>query len=179
MSQRQATSCKLPLLDGEDTNTAQLARVESEFQYVDKLQRAGKRDEASLSDKLCTAWGLLLRCYTGQDDISFHFRQNICDDLVSNSPVSRIYQSTFRVVFDEHENLLSCFAKAKDSHVDVGNQRGNLSLYPTASSSVSSSTADHQNTYVWVKSMNCKDAQDIAVEKVATTWSGCQIGTKV
>ena len=172
-------SCKLPLLDGEDTTTTRLTRVESEFQYVDKLQRAGKRDEASLNDLLCTAWGLLLRCYTGQDDISFHFRQNICDDLISNSAVSRLHQSTFRVVFDEHESLLSCFAKAKDSHVDVGSQRGNLSLSSTASDSASFSAADYQNTYVWVHGINCKDTQDIVVGKVVRTWSGCQIETRV
>ena len=167
MSQREATSCKLPLLDGEDTNTVRLTVVESELQYVDRLQRLGKGDRASLNDLLCTAWGLLLRCYTGQENVSFQFRQSICDDLVSNSSVSRLSQSTFRMVFDEHESLSSCLAKAKDGYVDVGNQRGNPSLSSTASALASLSAADYQNTHVWIQGINCKDTQDIAVGKVS------------
>ena len=166
MSQREATTCKLPLLDGEDTNTARLTVVESDLQSLERPSRFGTGDEASLNELLCTAWGLVLRCYTGQETVSFQFRQSICDDVISNPTVSRIHQSTYRVLFDEEESLSSCFAKAKDGFVDLGNERGNPSLSSAASDSASLSTAEYMNTSVWIQGKNCKDTQDVIVEKV-------------
>ena len=164
MSHTQATSCKLPLLDGEVTAKARLIVTDLQLGNIERIQHFGKGDITSFSELLCTAWGLLLRCYTGQDDISFHFHQSINEKLVSNSTVPPINQSTFRMVFDEHETLSTCFAKAKDGY--AGNERGGPSLVSTALESRSLSAASYQNTHVWIQDSTRKDTQDVAVEKV-------------
>lgn len=160
MSHTEATSCKLPLLDGEDITRARLLETELELEDFECLQDFGEKDVTSFNDLLCTAWGLLLRCYTGQDNISFHFRQTIADGLVPTPAVHLRNPSTFRMVFDEHETLSTCFAKAKDGYA------GNESIVSTVSDSNSSSAAGNQNTYVLVRNSTLKVAQDIVVQKV-------------
>ena len=165
MSNSEAASCKLPLLDGEDSTRAHITVAELEPENIGRLQSFGNGDVSSFNDLLCTAWGLLLRCYTGQDDISFHFLQSVADDSVSKSIVPEANQSTFRAVFDEHECLSTCFAKAKDGY--AGNKRGSLSLVSTESDSRRFPAVGLQNTYVWVKDSTHTDTQNVAVQKVA------------
>ena len=161
MSHTEAISCKLPLLDGENTTRARLIEIELGLENVERLQDFNKKDPTPFNDLLCIAWGLLLRCYTGQDDISFHFRQNIVGDLVPNPAIPLINQSTFRMVFHEHESLSTCFAKAKVGYAE--NECGAPSLVPTVSDSSSYSAATHQNTHISVQDSTRKVAQDVVV----------------
>ena len=163
MSHTEATPCKLPLLDGEKTTDSRLLTTETEFEYAERFQSLGNRDTASFNNLLCTAWGLLLRCFTGQDEISFHFRQNVTDDGLSNPAVSRTFQSMFQVEFDEHDSLATCYAKAKDGC--AGNERRQISLVSTVTDSASPSATGQQNTYVWVQGAS-DDAQDVVINKV-------------
>ena len=163
MSHTEATPCKLPLLDGEETPEPRLLTTETEFEYAGRFQSLGNRDTASFNNLLCTAWGLLLRCFTGQDEISFHFRQNVIDGGLSNPALSRTFQSMFQVEFDEHDSLATCYAKAKDGY--AGDERRQTSLVSTATDSPSPSVTGQQNTYVWVQDAS-DDAQDVAVDKV-------------
>ena len=165
MSYSEAASCKLPLLDGEHSTRAQIIVTELEPENIGRLQSFGNGDVSSFNDLLCTAWGLLLRCYTGQDDISFHFLQSVADDSVSKSIVPETNQCTFRAVFDEHESLSTCFAKAKDGY--AGNKRGSLPLVSTVSDSRRFPAAGLQNTYVWVKDSTHTDTRNVAVQKVS------------
>ena len=163
MSHTEATPCKLPLLDGEETPEARLLTTETEFDYAGRFQSLGNRDTASFNNLLCTAWGLLLRCFTGQDEISFHFRHTVIDDGLSNPAISRTFQSMFQVEFDEHDSLATCYAKAKDGY--AGNERRQTSLVSTVTDSPSPSATGQQNTYVWVQDVS-DDAQGVAVDKV-------------
>ena len=163
MSHTEATPCKLPLLDGEKTTDSRLLTTETEFEYAERFQSLGNRDTASFDNLLCTAWGLLLRCFTGQDEISFHFRQSVIDDGLSNPAVSRAFQSMFQVEFDEHDSLATCYAKAKDGY--AGNERRQTSLVSTVTDSASPPATGQQNTYVWVQGAS-DDAQDVAIDKV-------------
>ncbi|KAI4198548.1 MAG: hypothetical protein LQ350_005207 [Teloschistes chrysophthalmus] len=68
--------CKLPLLDGSGTD------------IVSVDVKCGDIDEKTLT----TAWGLVLRCYTGQDDVAFQ--------LHANGKIQKL-----KIVFDENEPL--------------------------------------------------------------------------
>ena len=163
MSHTEATPCKLPLLDGGETADSRLLTTETELENVGRFQSLGNRDTASFNDLLCTAWGLLLRCFTGQDEISFHFRRNVIDDGVSNRAVPQTFQSMFRMEFDEHDSLATCYAKAKDGY--AGKERRQTSLVSTVPDSPSLSATGQQNTYIWIQDAS-NDAQDVAVDKV-------------
>lgn len=163
MSHTEAMSCKLPLLDGEDVARVRLLETELELESFDCLQEFGEKDVTSFNDLLCTAWGLLLRCYTGQDDISFHFRQINADDVLPTPDVHLNNPSVFRMAFDEHETLSTCFAKAKDGYSP---NSPNESVVSTVSDSSSSSAAGNQNTHVFIRDSTRKITQDIVVQKV-------------
>lgn len=163
MSHTEATPCKLPLLDGEKTTGTRLLSIETEFELAERFQGLGSRDTESFSNLLWAAWGLLLRCFTGQDKISFHFLRNGIDDRVSDPAVSRTFQSTVRMVFDEQDSLATCYAKAKDGY--DGDERSQTSLAATEPDSPSFSVTGQQNTYVWVQNPG-ENGQDAAVDKV-------------
>ena len=164
MSDTEAMSCKLPLLDGEATSEPWLMMTELELDSSESLQNFGKGDVVSFNDLLCTAWALLLRCYTGQDNVSFYLRQGNIDHLVSKSAVPRDHQPTFRMAFHDQESLSACVARAKDGY--VCNQRGGQSLVSKDPDSRPFSAARYQNTHVWVQDATCIDTQDFAVQKV-------------
>ena len=163
MSHTEATPCKLPLLDGDKTTDSRLLTTDTEFEYAERFQSLGNRDIASFNHLLCTAWGLLLRCFTGQDEISFHFRHKVTNDAISDAAVSQTFQSMFQMEFDEHDNLATCYAKAKDGY--AGNEGKHTSSVSPAPDSPSLSATGQQNTYVWVRDAG-DDAQDVAVDKV-------------
>ena len=163
MSHTEATPCKLPLLDGERSTDSRLLTTETELEYAGKFQSLGNRDEASFNHLLCTAWGLLLRCFTGQDEVSFHFQHHEANDAVSNPAVSHTFQSLFRVEFDEHDSLATCYAKAKDSY--AGNEQRDTALVSTVPDSPSHSATNQQNTHLWIQDAD-DGVQDVAVDKV-------------
>ncbi len=164
MSHTEAMSCKLPLLDGEDTSEPRLMTTALELESAEILQNFSKGNVASFDDMICAAWGLLLRCYTGQDNVSFYFEQDNADDLVSKSAVPRDRQSTFRMAFHEQETLSMCVARAKDGYGE--SERGGPSLVSTVSDSRSLPSSYYQNTHVRVEDATCKRMQDVAVQKV-------------
>lgn len=178
MSQREATSCKLPLLDGGDTARSQLIMTELELENVERLHDIGKRDPASFNALLCTAWGLLLRCYTGQDDVSFHHRQDNVNELISNSASPREHFSAFRITFHETENLSMCVTRAKDGYAE--DERVGPSVVSKVSDSRSLSASRDQNTGVWVQNTTCKSPQDVAVPKVCqSTFSNVNLKSRI
>ena len=163
MSHTEATPCKLPLLDGDKTTDSRLLTTETTFEVDERFQSLGNRDTASFNQLLCTAWGLLLRCFTGQDEVSFYFQDNVISDAVSNSSLSQMFQSVFQIEFDEHDSLATCYAKAKDGH--AGNEPRQTTSVSTVPSSASPSAMGHQNTYVWVQDAG-DNGQDATVDKV-------------
>lgn len=75
MSPCQNSFCRLPLLDGEPKTESRILAVDSEFSgSLENLPQLFQYDEPAASTLLYTAWGLVLRCYTGQDEVIFHAR---------------------------------------------------------------------------------------------------------
>ena len=163
MSRTEAISCKLPLLDGDNATNRPL-RIELEPGKAEIFRNSGNGDIEAFNDLLCVAWGLVLRCYTGQNNVSFHFQQNLASDLISNSTGSQTGQSLFRIEFDERENLSTCCTKARASH--TFNQRREPFLVSTTSESDVPSPAGHQNTLVWVQHPNSHNTFNAQVQKV-------------
>ena len=161
MSHTQATSCILPLLDGEDISSPRLISTEIELEVGEKFRAVGKSNGSPSNDMLCTAWGLLLRCYTGQDDVSFHFRHGNVEDLISNPAAPSDHHSTFRMVFVEEETLLKCIGKAQDCYAD--DESGSQ---PSVSAGSESSFSQYQNSVVWVQDASRKNTQDTLIRKV-------------
>lgn len=62
-----------------------LARVAIEQPVTDKLLKLSATDPDDLVAVLGAAWALLLRCYTGQDDVSFGFER--AGDVTGAEPV--------------------------------------------------------------------------------------------
>ena len=128
------------------------------------LHGFSRESAESFKNMLCTTWGLLLRCYTGQGNISFHFHQGNVDESVSNPAAPRGYHSTFRMEFHEQESLSTCVARAKDAYANA--ERKGPSLVSPESDVRSLSASHEQNTHVWVRSGTQEDTQDGAVQKV-------------
>lgn len=166
MSNTEAMSCKLPLLDGEDTTRPRLTTIEFglEDEDVESLKNFSMGDAAFFNSVLCTAWGLILRCYTGQDRISFHVLQDNGDKPVIKSTGSGSHRSTFQMEFSEQESLSSCVARAKDGYAING--LGSPSSVATLSDSRSPSASYHQNTHLWVQQDAYEDRHGIVMEKV-------------
>ena len=161
MSHTEATSCTLPLLDGEDISSPYLISTEIELEGGEKFRGFDKSDGSPFKDMLCTAWGLLLRCYTGQDDVSFHFRNGIIKKPISHLPTPSDHFSMFRMAFVEEDTLLKCIRKAQDCYAD--DVRGSQ---PLASARSESKFSQYQNSFVWVQDASHKDAQDTLIQKV-------------
>ncbi len=153
MSHTEAVTCKLPLLDGERNFESRIIAAEVELQHAGTLQElcAQDRDKANLNDILCTAWGLLLRCYTGQDDIFFQFRQ-------TNSDGER--SSAVRMAFHEQESLSTYIERARQGNTEPLELR--RPRPPTASSNAhSASGSSDSNTTLWVQEVGSPDGQVI------------------
>ena len=161
MSHTEATSCTLPLLDGEDISSPHHISTEIELEVGEKFRGFDKSNGSPFNDVLCTAWGLLLRCYTGQDDVSFHFRNGNTEKLISNAATPSDHLSMCRMSFVENDTLLKCIRKAQDCYTD--DLRGSQ---PLASGRSESSFSQYQNSFVWVQDASRKDAQDTSIQKV-------------
>ena len=161
MSHTEATSCTLPLLDGEDISNPHLISTEIQLEVGEKFPDFGKSSASPFNDMLCTAWGLLLRCYTGQDDVSFHFRHGNIEEIKSNPAALSDHFSTFRMVFLEEDTLLKCIRKAQDCYAD--DVRGSQ---PLVSASWESSSPQYRNSFVWVQDTLLEDTQDTLIQKV-------------
>ena len=104
VASRQAEICRLPLLDGEAKESAENITTEIELEDADRLSDLCRRDGPFFYGTICTAWALLLRCYTGQDQITFRFDHNV-----------NATASVLQVVFDENKSLSTHVENATDA----------------------------------------------------------------
>lgn len=165
MSHTEATSCQLPLLDGGHTTESPHKITTFELEDTNIFHDYSNGDLESLNSLLCTAWGLLLRCFTGQDSVAFQFRRSLIDNAALNAAVPQIQQSVFRMVFQEHETVSTCLAKAKGAYaITEWERQSSVSTTPELRSSTA---ATHQNTYIQVHDTTYEDTQDVVIHKVA------------
>ncbi|KAL8671338.1 MAG: hypothetical protein Q9168_004162 [Polycauliona sp. 1 TL-2023] len=129
MPSRENTICRLPLLDGEPETTSEAITVQVEPGRLETLHRLFQQDEITATALLYTAWGIVLRCYTGQDETLFQTRRK--------SGVS-----LFRLSFEGDEPLSACLAKAAAEAQNT----------ETETSEIRTSNKQPQaNTAVWIQ----------------------------
>ena len=129
MPSRENTICRLPLLDGEPETTSEAITVQVEPGRLETLHRLFQQDEITATALIYTAWGIVLRCYTGQDETLFQTRRK--------SGVS-----LFRLSFEGDEPLSACLAKAAAEAQNT----------ETETSEIRTSNKQPQaNTAVWIQ----------------------------
>lgn len=109
-------SCKLPLLDGDVKLVSGPLVTEVELEQLERLLQILKQAEGSLEGIICTAWGLLLRCYTGQDHVCFQLIWDENFDLARKLGASEDDELAFRMDFQEQESLSTYLPRAMISH---------------------------------------------------------------
>ncbi|KAL6714216.1 hypothetical protein ACLMJK_008711 [Lecanora helva] len=107
-----AQNCKLPLLDGGKDNSANIISAEVELQNAAKIHEVCHGDRSLICGILCTAWTLVLRCYTGQDELTFRYKHGV------NRPALLL-----RTILDEESKLSDCAEKAKDAIGSIDQKR--------------------------------------------------------
>ena len=108
----QGVPCKVPLVDGENDTPYRLLTAEIEPENGADFEVLTSGDRRWLENLLCAAWGLLLRCYTGQESVSFEVRDSGerglgADEATWESP------GTVTIEADEAETLSIYIEKAK------------------------------------------------------------------
>ncbi|KAL9595554.1 MAG: hypothetical protein Q9219_006374, partial [cf. Caloplaca sp. 3 TL-2023] len=107
MSTVENSFCKLSLLDGDAKSSPQVITVDLvSGDVIEKLHQLYGQDRTVFDDVLLTAWSLLLRCYTGQDQISFRTRSSI---------TPHHNESLFQMAFQREERLRACLERARTS----------------------------------------------------------------
>ena len=163
MLQRRITddspvTCKIPLLDGEAEPAPRARTTDIHLEQAAKLQGLYRNNKTYLEGLICTAWGLVLRCFTGQDDVSFHFRRSRSARPVAESASVQENRSKFQMSFRENEILLAHIQRAQEGTALVKPARPSLHRL-TSDSSLHSFTSDHvtsaapldANTMIWIQ----------------------------
>ena len=104
MSSARILTCKIPLLDGESLSPPRVIESELALKNLARLQSILQREEILFERLLCTSWALLLRCYTGQDDVCFQLRRTRSDTLVEKS-ANREHLSIVTMDFEEKQTI--------------------------------------------------------------------------
>ncbi|KAL8983821.1 MAG: hypothetical protein Q9205_002043 [Flavoplaca limonia] len=99
MSLCKNSFCRLPLLDGEPETESRILAVDFESGSLENLPQLFQHDESAAATLLYTAWALVLRCYTGQDEVLFHARHKTGVNL-------------FQLAFEGNEPLSVYLARA-------------------------------------------------------------------
>ena len=100
-----AENCKLPLLDGNNSKSIESISTEIEIPKAGNVPEGRQGIDRLFHGSICTAWALLLRCFTGQDRITFEYKSNNQSATVS----------LFQMTFDENETLSKHLEKATDA----------------------------------------------------------------
>lgn len=114
------TPCRFPRFSRPAIDTAAarrpIATARVAVEQADKLLALSTTDPDGLGAVLRTAWALLLRCYTGQDDVSFGFQRGGDD---TGEPI------VARFVLDDSASVAETVGRAKTELL-----AGNLSPPP-------------------------------------------------
>ncbi|KAL8819210.1 MAG: hypothetical protein Q9223_002309 [Gallowayella weberi] len=146
MSSTQNVLCHLPLLDGDASATHQIVAVDLESGDLETLLELYKRDKTAADSRLCTAWALLLRCYTGQDEVCFYVRRTADEGPGQQSTA---HASSYHYAF--HEDLPLSAARAETCQ---SLDEPDLAL-PTTGMGLKTERP-RANTTLWVRSLERK-----------------------
>ncbi|KAK3290246.1 uncharacterized protein B0H64DRAFT_452780 [Chaetomium fimeti] len=103
------TPCRFPRFGRVSNNTAapsrQTSSVRVDVGQAEKLRELSTTDPNELAAVIRTAWALLLRCYTGQDDVAFEFQ--LGGGGITSEPI------VARFLLDESESVARTVGRAK------------------------------------------------------------------
>jgi hypothetical protein len=91
---KDMTPCRFPRFSRQVKHAAvtalrQISSARVNVEQADKLLVLSTTDPDGLGAVLRTAWALLLRCYIGQDDVSFNYQHGGDADVAVDSIVTR------------------------------------------------------------------------------------------
>ena len=112
--------CRFPHFDGEIDGPKRPLSTNVEVRHKQELQRLAAKDAETLPSILRTAWALVLRCYTGLEDVCFGYRETGTDSAVeiAQKLVERSEgMSIVRMNFEEAIVLVKLLDEAKDDYV--------------------------------------------------------------
>ena len=143
----RAVACKLPLLDGGAEPTAAPPTAEVTPECKKKLQEIASSDIRRLQGMICAAWGLLLRCYTGQDAVCFYLRKNVGAASDQTPSVQQDTRSSLEFSFAENDLLANQISSVQH---DITNLEQTSEAARDSHSDASSRlNSDQTNTMIW------------------------------
>lgn len=115
----ESEPCQFPRLGTSVDGPKRLMSLKVNLAYVHKLQQLST-DEASLPSLLRVAWGLLLWCYTGLNDVCFGYQETepgtVGDERPRISgPLNGMPVARFTV--DDKVSVADIFEKAKGEYI--------------------------------------------------------------
>ena len=113
LSVSEVEVCKLPLLDGEISASVEIITTEVPLKNAGNLLDVCRNDRIQFSGTVCTAWALLLRCYTGQDQVTFEYTTNYANTTAS----------LLRMSFTEDDILSKYTDRARDAFTGIAQER--------------------------------------------------------
>ena len=114
-----AEPCHFPLLCDDMDGPKRPLSVSVEPDQLQELQKLSIKDEEILSSVLRTAWALVLRCYTGLEDVSFGYhetKRNISVDGTRQGTERPVGLPIARMRFEDSASLIDLVKKAKDDY---------------------------------------------------------------
>ncbi|OCL14025.1 nonribosomal peptide synthase [Glonium stellatum] len=108
--------CQFPRLRTGVSGPRRPVSIRVSLEHLQKLQQLLASDEAALWNLLRTAWGILLRCYTGRDDVYFGYHESDLGALVSGGPTGsdiHLRTSVVRFLLDDTISLAKILEKSK------------------------------------------------------------------
>lgn len=138
LSVSEAEACKLPLLDGETCESVEIITTEARLKNAGNILDICRRDRILFSGTACTAWALLLRCYTGQDRVTFEY-------TTDNANVTA---SLLHMSFGEDEILSEYTKRARDAITGIEQKR-------LAATKISAATVNHETMSSLVNTAVC------------------------
>jgi hypothetical protein len=107
------TPCRFPrfgrVSDDNQAPSRQTSSVRVDVEQAEKLWELSTTDPDHLAAVVRTAWALLLRCYTGQDDVNFEFQ--LGGGGVTREP------TVARFLLDDSEAVLRTVDRAKAENI--------------------------------------------------------------
>ena len=113
LSVSEAEVCKLPLLDGENSGSIEIITTKVRLKNAGNILEVCRRDKILFFGTACAAWALLLRCYTGQNRVTFEYT---AADVNATA-------SLLRMSFGEDEILSKYPESARDAITGIEQKR--------------------------------------------------------
>ena len=142
----EAVPCKLPLLDGQTGESPEIITAEVELDNASKIHEVCRHDRSLFHGMVCVSWALVLRCYTGQDQVTFQYSGD--RDAIA---------SLLQVIFDDGE-ILSKYADEARAAITCMEQKREASAADAANAN-----ADANASAVLAKSNEIPNSVNTAV----------------